>query len=71
VFFGFRFVARRAQPAISEEFLKSFGRWVGVTFIMAANSKALDHLLFALVLTRERLHQLAFGSDPFLSYAGS
>jgi hypothetical protein len=26
--------------------LKSFGRSLGVTFVKAANSKALDHLLF-------------------------
>jgi hypothetical protein len=51
-FFGFRFVARRAQPAIPEESSKTFGRSSGIVLVNAANSKALDHLLFR------------FGSNP-------
>jgi hypothetical protein len=67
-FFGFRFVARRAQPAIPEELLKSFGKSAGVTFVKAANSKALDHLLFCFGSKAEKVTSINVlaGLIPFL-----
>jgi hypothetical protein len=67
-FLGFCFAARRAQPAIPEEFLKSLGRSSGVTFVKAANSRALDHLLFCFGSKAWKVASINVlaGLDPFL-----